>query len=143
MTPESLRTFCLSLPHATEDIKWGHDLCFLIAEKMFAVTSLERTNDHMVAFKCSPEKFAELIERDNIIPAPYMARNHWVSVQSWDALRDQEAKELIRESYDLVVAKLPQRVQMELASGKLKAPAAGKKKAATKKSAKKTAKRKR
>ena len=115
MNAETLRLFCLSLPHATEDIKWGHDLCFLIAKKMFAVTSLERSPEHFVSFKCTTEKFAELIEMDGIRPAAYMARNHWVTLQRHDALRDAELKDLIRESYALVVAKLPKRAQAELA----------------------------
>jgi predicted DNA-binding protein (MmcQ/YjbR family) len=126
MNAENLRTFCLSLPHVTEDIKWGHDLCFLIAEKMFTVTGLESAEGHNVAFKCTPERFAELIEIEGIIPAPYMARNHWVSLRRPDALRDAEIKELIRTSYELVVAKLPKRVQDGLKAKA--APKTGKKK---------------
>jgi predicted DNA-binding protein (MmcQ/YjbR family) len=118
MNADSLRTFCLSLPHVTEDIKWGHDLCFLIAEKMFAVTGLDSAEEHGVAFKCTPEKFAELIEIEGIIPAPYMARNHWVSLRQQDALRDAEIKKLIRGSYELVLAKLPKRVQEGLKAAK-------------------------
>ena len=116
MNAEGLRTFCLSLPHATEDIKWGHDLCFLIAKKMFAVGSLEQTDEHAVSFKCTPERFAELIEIEGIIPAPYMARNHWVTLQRWDALRDDEIRTLILDSYALVFARLPRTVQSELSS---------------------------
>jgi predicted DNA-binding protein (MmcQ/YjbR family) len=119
MNTETLRTFCMSLPHVTEDIKWGHDLCFLIAEKMFTVASLD-SDGHCVSFKCTPEDFAELIEMEGIIPAPYMARNQWVTLQRFDALRDPEIKELIRKSYELVVAKLPKKTQQEIASGKKK-----------------------
>jgi predicted DNA-binding protein (MmcQ/YjbR family) len=122
MNTESLRTFCLSLPGATEDIKWGHDLCFLIAGKMFTVTSLEATDRHCVSFKCTPEKFAELIESDGIIPAPYMARNHWVTLERFNALRDTEIKELVQESYEMVLAKLPKKTREELARGGKKPP---------------------
>src|SRR5882757_2137871 len=122
MNPESLRTFCLSLPGATEDIKWGHDLCFLIAGKMFTVTSLEATDGHCVSFKCTPEKFAELIESDGIIPAPYMARNHWVTLERFNALRDTEIKDLVKESYEMVLAKLPKKTREELARGGKKPP---------------------
>src|SRR5947209_1366094 len=119
MNTETLRTFCMSLPQVTEDIKWGHDLCFLIAEKMFAVTSLE-SDGHNLSFKCTPERFAELIEMEGIIPAPYMARNHWVMLQKFDALRDPEIEDLVLRSYELVLAKLPKRTQQEIASGKKK-----------------------
>src|SRR3954463_16172608 len=131
MNQETLRKFCLSLPHVTEDIKWGHDLCFLIAEKMFAVGALEASEGHFVSFKCTPEKFAELIEIEGIIPAAYMARNHWVTLQRDDALRDPEIKELIRGSYELVKAKLPKRTQQAL-SAKPNATAARKKKSKVK-----------
>jgi predicted DNA-binding protein (MmcQ/YjbR family) len=114
MTVESLRKFCASLPHVTEDVKWGNDLCFLIAGKMFCVASLDAKEGGRVAFKCSPQDFTDFIEREGIIPAPYMARNHWVSVQSWDALRDAEIRKAIQASYQLVFAKLPKRTQLGL-----------------------------
>jgi predicted DNA-binding protein (MmcQ/YjbR family) len=115
MTRDGLRTFCLSLPHATEDIKWEHHLCFLIAKKMFAVANVEYTDGHFVAVKSTRERASELIETDGIIPTPYMARNNWVTLQREDVLRDEEIKQLIRESYALILAKLPKRIQAELA----------------------------
>lgn len=115
MDIESVREFCLSFPHATENVQWGADLVFKIAGKMFAVISLEEVLDHCLSFKCTPEKSAELTERNGIFPAPYVARYHWVALQSFDALKDQELKALLRESYDLVRARLPKRVQAQLA----------------------------
>ena len=114
MNLESLRAFCRTLPKVTEDIKWGNDLCFLVAGKMFCVASLDPKEGGRASFKCSPEKFAELTERDSIIPAPYMARNHWVTLQSWGAMRDSEIKAGVRESYELVRSKLPKKVQLSL-----------------------------
>jgi predicted DNA-binding protein (MmcQ/YjbR family) len=114
MNTESIRTYCKTLPHVTEDIKWDNDLCFLLAGKMFALTCLDRTTAHKLSFKCTPAKFTELIEQDGIIPAPYMARNHWVTLERFDALRDSEMKELVRNSYELVKAKLPKKVQAAL-----------------------------
>jgi predicted DNA-binding protein (MmcQ/YjbR family) len=106
MTIESLRAFCRKLPEVTEDIKWGHDLCFCVAGKMFSVVNLERP--HSIAFKCTPETFGELIERPGIIPAPYMARNMWVQEQELGEVLDRrEIEALVKESYELVVAKLP------------------------------------
>src|SRR4051812_14838583 len=106
MTIETLRKICQSLPGVTEDVKWGSDLCFCIAKKMFVVVNLEPP--HQIAFKCTPETFGELVERSGIIPAPYMARNMWVQEQSLgDALERAELERLVRTSYDLVVATLP------------------------------------
>ena len=60
MTVESIRRFCLSLPHATENMQWGDDLCFKVAGKLFTVVYLG--HPARVSFKCTPESFAELIE---------------------------------------------------------------------------------
>jgi predicted DNA-binding protein (MmcQ/YjbR family) len=106
MTIDDVRSMCRALPAVTEDIKWGHDLCFCVAERMFAVVNLEAP--HAFAFKCTPESFGELIERPGIIPAPYMARNMWVMEQELGGvLSRRELEPLIKMSYDLVVARLP------------------------------------
>jgi predicted DNA-binding protein (MmcQ/YjbR family) len=110
-----VRQFCLSLPYATEDVQWEHDLLFRIAGKMFCVANLEPAmSPTKIAFKCTPEKFAELVEIDGIIPAPYMARNHWVAMLDMSKLRQPEIKELIEESYRMILAKLPKKTQSEL-----------------------------
>jgi predicted DNA-binding protein (MmcQ/YjbR family) len=106
MTLETVRSICRALPAVTEDIKWGHDLCFSVAGRMFAVVNIERP--HSIAFKCTPEMFGELVERPGIIPAPYMARNMWVQEQELgEALDRREIESLVKTSYELVVAKLP------------------------------------
>ena len=110
MTLDTVRTICRALPKVTEDIKWAHDLCFSVGGKMFAVIDLERP--HSIAFKCTPETFGELVERPGIVPAPYMARNMWVQEQELGEVLDrQEMEVLIKTSYELVVAKLPKRLQ--------------------------------
>jgi predicted DNA-binding protein (MmcQ/YjbR family) len=109
-----IREFCLSLPHATEDVQWENNLLFRIAKKMFCITSLEPSARVKFCFKCSPEKFAELVEIEGVIPAPYMARNHWVGIVELSALRQPEIKELIQTSYQLVFEKLPKKLQAEL-----------------------------
>jgi predicted DNA-binding protein (MmcQ/YjbR family) len=114
MDNESVRTYCLSFPHATENVQWGADLVFKIAGKMFAVVSLEDASDHVMSFKCTPEKFAELTERNGIVPAPYVARYHWVALERFNALGDKELKALLRHSYDLVVEKLPKKERAKL-----------------------------
>src|SRR5215831_4633910 len=109
-----VRELCLSLPQTTEDIQWENDLLFRIAKKIYCVVPLEPEAAVKLSFKCTPEKFAELVEIDGIIPAPYMARNHWVAFVDMNALRQSEIKELIRNSYNLVVEKLPKKLQAEL-----------------------------
>ena len=107
-----MRELCLSLPGVTEDIKWGADLCFLVGEKMFCVTSIDAP--HSVSFKVTDEQFDEMVARPTIIPAPYMARNKWVNVQEWSGLTDAEWDNYVKQSYALVKAKLPKKVQKEI-----------------------------
>ncbi len=108
-----LRRYCLALPHTTETVQWGHDLVFKIGGKMYAVLALEPGN-HWLSFKCSPEDFASLIEREGVIPAPYLARAHWVALETADALSRAETKKLIRQAYDLVLTKLPKKTRAAL-----------------------------
>ena len=117
MDIESTHTYCLSFPHVTEEILWGSDLVFKIGGKMFAVIGLDPASDHSMSFKCTPEKFAELTERNGIVPAPYVARYHWVALESFDALGEKEFKALLRNSFDLVFGKLPKKMKAELGKG--------------------------
>lgn len=118
---EGIRKYCLSLPHVTEGIQWGNNLLFRIGEKIFVILALDQTPP-CVSFKCTPEEFAELVEREGIIPAPYLARNHWVLLETPDALSRAELKRLIKDSYDMVAAKLSKKVRVEL--GLTRSPAA-------------------
>src|SRR3954468_14754908 len=117
MNPELTREHCMSLPHTTENVQWGSDLCFKVGGKMFAVMNLEPSTN-VLSFKCTPESFVELQEIDGIVPAPYMARAQWVSLQRWDALRDDELRGLLKTAYELVFAKLTKKAQGELRTGK-------------------------
>jgi len=110
MNLEQLRRFCLALPGATEDVKWGADLCFSVGGKMFCVTGADSASGGM-SFKCTPEKFEELIEREGIDPAAYVGRYKWVHVSDLDAVTPAELKDLIKTSYQLVFDKLPSKVK--------------------------------
>ena len=112
-----VRSFCLSLPHTTEDVQWEHDLLFRIAGKIYCIANLEPgLVPTKLAFKCTAETFAELVEVEGIIPAPYMARNHWVAITDLNALRQDEIKNFVRVSYSLVRERLPKKTQANLAA---------------------------
>jgi predicted DNA-binding protein (MmcQ/YjbR family) len=106
MAIDWVRRICLSFPQATEQVQWGNDLVFKVGGRMFCVACLE-PGEYCMSFKCSPEKFTELVELEDFAPAPYLARASWVALRSSDALPASELKALLRESYDLVSAKLP------------------------------------
>jgi predicted DNA-binding protein (MmcQ/YjbR family) len=113
MNVDQVRQYCLGFPHCTEQVQWGNDLVFKVAGKMFAVAALE-PGQHWLSFKCSPDDFAELVERPDIVPAPYLARAHWVALQTTDALPRNELRTRLRTAYDLVIAKLPKKARAEL-----------------------------
>ena len=113
MSVDFIRGVCMALPHVTEEMQWGDHLLFKIGGKMFAITSLGAEGVRL-SLKSTPEKFYELTEIPGVIPAPYMARNFWIALERWDALRRSEIEELVRESYQLVVAKLPKKKQAAL-----------------------------
>ena len=113
MNIDWIRRYCLSLPHTTEKIQWSDDLVFKIAGKMYAVVALEPAKVWL-AFKCAPAEFARLVEIEGIIPAPYMARAQWVGLETEGALPRAEIRRLVRQSYDLVFAKLPKKTQAGL-----------------------------
>ena len=114
MNIEQLRHYCLSFPGATEDVKWGADLCFSVGAKMFAVTSADSAGG--LSLKCTPQKFDELIEREGIKPAAYVGRYKWVHIDRLDILPDNEMRELIAASYQLVFDKLPAGVKRTITS---------------------------
>lgn len=113
MELEDIRAFCLSMPGVTESIKWGDHLCFCVADKLFIITSPDRYPVN-ASFKTSDDCFQNLIDRDGIIPAPYMARNKWVMVDDIALLTEKEWKEFLQLAYSLVFAKLPKKVQREI-----------------------------
>ncbi|MHB8609650.1 MAG: MmcQ/YjbR family DNA-binding protein [Candidatus Acidiferrales bacterium] len=117
MNVDWIRDLCLSFPHTTEQIQWGDNLVFKVAGKIHAVAVLEPARVWL-SFKVSPEKFAELVERPGVIPAPYLARAKWVALETKDALPSEELATLLRESYDMVVAKLPRKTRETLLSEK-------------------------
>lgn len=104
MKVDEIREHCLSFPNATENLQWGDDLCFKIQGKIFAIVGLDNPR---LCFKCHPEVFGELIEREDLRPAPYVGRYKWVMADRLDALSADETKDLIRQSFELVAAKAP------------------------------------
>jgi predicted DNA-binding protein (MmcQ/YjbR family) len=112
-----LRRFCLALPHTTEQVQWEDVLVFKVGGRMYAVAQLE-PGDVWLSFKCGEEEFAELIERPGILPAPYLARAHWVALASPDALGRREIEELLRRAYELIFSRLPRKTQAALTAGK-------------------------
>jgi predicted DNA-binding protein (MmcQ/YjbR family) len=112
MDNERIREICLRFPHVTETVNWGHHLVYWTADrdiggKMFAMTDLDGTGYGVLLFHCGAERFHELIENEDIVPSPYLAKAHWVTLLRWDALRGRQIEEELRLAYELISAKLP------------------------------------
>jgi len=104
MNSDILREYCLSFPQVSQNLQWDDELCFKVGGKIFAMLGLDSVPKRL-CFKCTPESFAELCEREGVRPAPYVGRYKWVQLDSLDALPDEELKHLIRSSYGMVAAK--------------------------------------
>ncbi len=110
MDIETIRSICTSLQHVTEDIKWEHDLVFSIGEKMFCVTGLDESPVSM-SFKATDEVFEELSILPGFKPAPYLARYKWILIEDISILKKAELESYVKQSYELVKAKLPAKIR--------------------------------
>jgi predicted DNA-binding protein (MmcQ/YjbR family) len=115
MDASDLRTWCLQQPGATEDFPFGpaHSV-FRVAGKMFALSALDRTPLE-VSVKCEPELAVGLRESYPAIrPGYHLNKRHWNTITLDGGLPDQLVRDLIEDSYDLVVSALPRRTREQL-----------------------------
>ena len=112
MDIEGLRKICSELPGVTEDIKWGHDLVFSIGAKMFCVAGLDQSPTS-ASFKVTDEEFDELSTSEHFNPAPYVAKYKWVLIDDISAMSEEKWRHYVKQSYDLVFAKLPAKTRKQ------------------------------
>lgn len=116
MDADGVREFLLSLPHVEETMQWGANLVFWVGDKaiggkMFALVNLDEDGRAVLSFAAGPERYAELLENEGVVPAPYFARIYWVVLERWDALRSQELRESLAQARERVYGKLPRRTK--------------------------------
>src|SRR4051794_4458306 len=116
MRLDQLKKFALSLPQTTVVKQWGDCLVFKVAGKVFFLISLDGEIIDGVVFKCTPDEFEVLTERDGIFQAPYFAKRHWVRVSDLDTMPAKELQTRIKLSYDHVIEKLPKKIRASLAN---------------------------
>ena len=116
MNHESVREHCLAMPFVTEVVRWGGNLLFKVGGKMFAILDLDAER---LSVKCSHESYAELVEREDVVPASHnMWRHQWVTLESLSALPDRECRDVLAAAYTIVRAGLPRRIRAELDAGR-------------------------
>ena len=116
MNIEEFREFCIGMKGVTEELPFDENtLVFKVMGKMFALTGMD--NFVSVNVKCDPEKAIELREEYNAVkPGYHMNKKHWNTIEVNSDMNDQELRDWIQHSYDLVVAKLPKKTREELKS---------------------------
>lgn len=115
MNLKPLVEYCRTLPHVTEDVKWGNDLVFsIVGGKMFCVFSFENDTFTGMSFKVDDHRFLEMTDRPQFIPAPYMARARWVSLTDQKGITRDELRTLLKRSHQLYFEKLSKKAQLLL-----------------------------
>jgi predicted DNA-binding protein (MmcQ/YjbR family) len=112
MTPAALRRECLRMPGATEDFPFSPETSvFKVGGKVFAITALEG-RPLSVSLKCEPD-LAEQLRADYpaITPGYHLNKRHWNTVVLDGSLPERMVRDMIEDSYDLVVAGLPRAVR--------------------------------
>ncbi|WP_263170549.1 MmcQ/YjbR family DNA-binding protein [Streptomyces sp. SCSIO ZS0520] len=114
MTPAELRAFCLSFNAVAEEFPFNPETSvFKVLGKVFALSALD-AEPLTISLKCDPEEAVRLRERHpEIVPGYHLNKRHWNTV-TVGPLPDRQLRELIEDSYDLVVAKLPRAERLRL-----------------------------
>ena len=108
MNPGELRDHCLSFTGAEETFPFGPETAvFKVAGKMFALSQLG-ADSLRVSLKCEPE-LAEALRAAHtaVLPGYHLNKRHWNTVICEGSLPDDAVRNMIEDSYDLVVSKLP------------------------------------
>jgi len=115
MNIEALREYCLSKKAVTEDFPFGEStLVFRVKNKIFLLVSLDASPLQFNA-KCEPDKAVELREQyDAVRPGYHMNKKHWNTVVIDGSVPSALIKEMIDDSYNLIVQSLPKKLREEL-----------------------------
>ena len=114
LTAAQLQALCGHWPGVTRDTKWGVDMVFSVGGKMFAVMPSDGSEGGRLSFKVDDDRFLALTDQPGSIPAPYLARAHWISITEPQRFATAELAAYILDAYTLVRAKLTKKLQAEL-----------------------------
>lgn len=114
MDIEQYREYCITKAGVTEEFPFDQNtLVFKVMGKMFALCDVQAFES--INLKCEPEKAIELREQYEGVTAGYhMSKKHWNTVVMDGSINDKLIRGWIDDSYNLVVAGLPKKVQAEL-----------------------------
>jgi predicted DNA-binding protein (MmcQ/YjbR family) len=116
VTAAALRKLCLSFPGAYEDFPFGPETSvFKVEGKVFAISALH-SEPLNVSLKCEPELAEQLRGSypDDVLPGYHLNKRHWNTVMCSGAVSDEMVRDMVEDSYDLIVAAMPARVRERL-----------------------------
>ncbi|MBA3857382.1 MAG: hypothetical protein C0507_10785 [Cyanobacteria bacterium PR.3.49] len=107
--------YCKALPCTTYVMQWGGCHVWKVADKVFAIGGMGE-EEEFYTFKVSPWAFEVLQEQPGLCPAPYLASRGLLWIQHFEkpGLTDQQLKDYIRKSYDLVLEGVSKKKRREL-----------------------------
>lgn len=110
MNAERMRRYVLGLPHVVEKAQFG-GIIFCVGDlaiggKMFAMINPDAGTGAPISYPAGAERMPDLLEQDGIVPAKYLARVFWVSVERWDVFRDREWEAEVAAAHALTLQKL-------------------------------------
>ncbi len=114
MNIEELRDYCLSFPQTSESLPFDENtLVFKVHDKMFVLSDIESFS--FINLKCDPEKAVEIREQYfAVTPGYHMNKKHWNSIKMDDSITDQLIKVWIKDSFELVVRNLPDKIRKQI-----------------------------
>jgi predicted DNA-binding protein (MmcQ/YjbR family) len=112
---EALKAACLGFTGAEETYPFGTETAvFKVEGKMFALSQFH-ADDLKISLKCEPELAEQLrATHPEIVPGYHLNKRHWNTVSLTGGLDDSMIRDLIEDSYDLVVSKLPKAKRLRL-----------------------------
>jgi predicted DNA-binding protein (MmcQ/YjbR family) len=117
MDRNALREYCLGKKSALAEFPFGPDAeVFKVMGKMFALIPV--TDDPpSISLKCNPVR-AEMLRQTYaaVKPGYHLNKRHWNTLTSDGSIPNDEVRELIDHSYDLVVSGLKKADQEQLLS---------------------------
>ncbi|MDW2980974.1 MAG: MmcQ/YjbR family DNA-binding protein [Rhodanobacter sp.] len=114
LSAAQLDALCGHWPGVTRDTKWGVDMVFSVGGKMFAVMPSDGSEGGRLSCKVADERFLELTDQPGIIPAPYLARAHWISIIEPQRFATTELEAFVLDAYTRVRARLTKKMQAAL-----------------------------
>jgi predicted DNA-binding protein (MmcQ/YjbR family) len=115
MKPAELRSHCLAQAEAVEEFPFGPEhSVFKVGGKMFALSTLGRTPLE-ISVKCEPELAVQFRSSyEAVRPGYHLNKRHWNTITLGGDLPDRLVRDMIEDSYDLVVDALPKRKRERL-----------------------------